>query len=81
MVIVAVFRQSRTVTLKKGVYYLMPVSGDGSASYWNGQNSINLVILPGNRGEDTTIELDGFISRSKFALFWGLSEILIRYYD
>jgi hypothetical protein len=60
-----IIRESRTVVLKKGVYYLMPVSGDGSRVYWNGFQGIRHVVLQGNKGEDTTIELDGFTSRSR----------------
>jgi hypothetical protein len=58
-----IIRESRTVTLKKGVYYIIPVGGDGSRSFWNGQQGALLQISPGNRGEDTTIEIDGFTSR------------------
>jgi hypothetical protein len=57
-----IIRTSRSISLKKGTYYLMPVGGDGSAGYWNGLLGIRFLTTPGNAGTNTTIEIDGFTS-------------------
>ena len=52
---------SRTIVLKKGTYYLIPVGGDGSPA-WNNGTVSGFAGVNGNNGGTTTIELNGFTS-------------------
>ena len=56
-----IIRTSRTITLEKGTYYLMPVGGDGSI-FWNNGVVSGYQGINGKKGGATTIELDGLIS-------------------